>query len=84
MSGTSATNGRVSIEEDIVFGLAVIVFTNGRVSLTKDLIFGLSVLSMDGWVSFRRLPEDEKDMVRKVLDHDPTCPQGWRDEIYKP
>jgi hypothetical protein len=57
-------------------------FTNGRVALTNDLVFGLSVLSQDGWVPFRFLEEPDKELVRRLLAHNPTCPRAWRDEIY--
>jgi len=58
------------------------VFTNGRVSLTKCLIFGLSVLSQDGWVPWSELDEQDRDLVRRLLDHNPTCPTEWSNTIY--
>jgi hypothetical protein len=57
-------------------------FTNGRVTLTCDLVFGVSVLSTEGWVPFADLDNTDKDMVRRLLDHNPTCPAHWRDIVY--
>ena len=57
-------------------------YTNGCVSLTYDLIYGLSVLTTEGWVPFADLDNTDKDKVRRLLDHNPTCPTDWRDLVY--
>lgn len=38
---------------------------------------------MDGWVPFKELDEKDKDNVRRLLNHNPTCPEEFREVIYK-
>lgn len=58
------------------------VFTNGRVSLSYCLIFGLNVMSEEGWVPWDDLDGDDRRVVRRALDHNPTCPEEWRQIVY--
>jgi hypothetical protein len=58
------------------------VFTNGRVALATDLIFGVIVLSEDGWLPFASLDAFDKEIVRRLLDWNPTCPEAIRTVIY--
>jgi hypothetical protein len=57
-------------------------FTNGRVSLTMDLIFGLCVMGETSWVPWSELDDTDKNLVRRLLDWCPTCPEVWRDIVY--
>ncbi len=54
--------------------MAHTTWTNGRVSLTSDLVFGVSVLTESGWMPLTYLEPDEVEFIRKLVDHDPTCP----------
>jgi hypothetical protein len=56
------------------------IFTNGRISVGSDLIFGLVILTEDGWYPFSQCSEDDKDIVCKLVDYNPTCP--YNKEIY--
>ena len=62
--------------------MAEVVYTNGKVALTLDLVFGLSVYSDQGWVPWSELDEADRDMIRKLLDWDISCPEDWRKKIY--
>jgi hypothetical protein len=51
-----------------------VAWTNGVVSLTSDLIFGVSVLAETGWMPISQLDKDDLAYVRKLVDHNTSCP----------
>ena len=51
-----------------------IVWTNGAVALTSDFIFGVSVMTETGWTSLSSLDPEDRDMVKRLVDHNPSCP----------
>jgi len=54
--------------------MLTITWTNGQVTLIKDLIFGVSVLGEEGWVPLSELNDDDKALVTRLVDHNPSCP----------
>lgn len=64
-----------------------LVFSNGLVALTKDLIFGLCVYGEgpDGnlqWFPWNQMTQEDQKRVQLLLDHNPTCPEEWREIVY--
>jgi hypothetical protein len=59
------------------------VWSNGQVALTKCLVFGLSVYTEDGWQPWKYLAEEEKELVRRLVDWSPIFPQDIKDILYK-
>lgn len=57
-----------------------VTWTNGAISLTSDFIFGVSVLSEGGWMPLSHLDADDLKMVRRYVDHNPSCP--FLDTLY--
>lgn len=58
------------------------VFSNGIVSFTMCFINGLCVLTQHGWSPWSDINDEDRDMIRRCLDHNSSCPQEWRDIIY--
>ena len=54
-----------------------ITWTNGVVTLTKDLVFGLSVLSDKGWIPLYECDKQEVDLIKKLVDNNPSFPKNW-------
>jgi hypothetical protein len=50
------------------------IWTNGVVSLTSDFIFGVSVMTETGWVPMSSLDPEDQDMVKRLVDNNPSCP----------
>lgn len=57
-------------------------FTNNRVSLVKDPIFGVCVLTEDGFIPVKDLSGKDLNVVRSLLDFNPTCPRDIFDAVY--
>lgn len=60
------------------------IYSTNRITLAMDLIFGLVVLCEEqGWVPFDHLVDEDKKIVRELVDHSPIFPQSFKDIIYK-
>jgi hypothetical protein len=47
-----------------------------------DWVFGLCVMGETSWVPWSELDDTDKNLVRRLLDWCPTCPEVWRDIVY--
>jgi hypothetical protein len=77
----------VSQEEESM-NLIGIVFNNGQIALTYCPVFGLCVYGQpEGeepqWLVWNYMNNDDRKIVRKLLDWSPTCPKEWINIIYK-